>query len=453
MSEARNLMTKTQIKESNKKSELKKQENTEYPPFTANGRTCHDAESCFILNRTNGHHGDQINDTLLSYLNTCKRELIMEIPLRKDDGTLMPVKSYRVQHNNARGPFKGGFRYHPDVDLAEVRELANLMTWKSALVDIPFGGAKGGVAVDPKKLSKHEIRRLTKAYVSHLAENVGPHTDIPAPDVNTNPQVMAWFYDEYSKTHSSTSPLAVVTGKPVGIGGSEGRLEATGRGVAICFREACKHLGLDISKQRVVIQGFGNVGSHAGKIIVHELGATVVGLSTSEGAIYKEDGIDVDIVSDYIDEHGHHLGDLMKEWQIPRDDLLTKDCDVLIPAALANAITKDVAEKTNAKIIVEGANAPTTPEGNEILYNKGVYIVPSILANAGGVIVSYFEWTQNLQQFYWEYDKIVAELEAKMVKAYWDVAKLADEKNITMRQAAYKIALDKVAEAVLLRGF
>lgn len=448
-------MTKTEIREREEKKKTNPMVDTsgDYPAFTANGKTCHNAESCFILNRKQNLHEDTIDDTLMSYLNTCKRELIMEIPLRKDDGTLLPVKAYRVQHNNARGPFKGGFRYHNDVDLAEVRELANLMTWKSALVNIPFGGAKGGVAVDPKSLSSHEIRRLTKAYVSHLGENVGPHTDIPAPDVNTNPQVMAWFYDEYSKTHSSTSPLAVVTGKPVGLGGSEGRLEATGRGVAICLREACKHLGLDLSKQRVIIQGFGNVGSHAGKIIEHELGAKVVGISTSEGAIYKPDGIDTTAVADYIDEHGHHLGDLVKEWQIPRDDLLYKDCDILIPAALANAITKDVAEKTNAKIIIEGANAPTTPEANEVLYNKGVYIVPSILANAGGVIVSYFEWTQNLQQFYWKYEKIIEELEHKMVKAYWQVAEVADENKTTMRQAAYKLALDKVAEAVLLRGF
>ncbi len=448
-------MTKTQIKEDNKSvtATITMSNNSDYPPFTADGQTCHDAESCFLLNRKKDLHGDHINDTLLQYLNTCKRELIMEIPLRKDDGTLMPVKAYRVQHNNARGPFKGGFRYHPDVDLAEVRELANLMTWKSALVDIPFGGAKGGAAVDPKLLSVHEIRRLTKAYVSHLGENVGPHTDIPAPDVNTNPQVMAWFYDEYSKTHNSVSPLAVVTGKPVSLGGSEGRLEATGRGVAICLREACKHLKKDVKKQKVIIQGFGNVGSHAGKIMVHELGATVVGISTSDGAIYNPAGLDVDAISDYIDTHGHHLGDLMKEHQIPRDDLLYKDCDVLVPAALANAVNKEVAEKTNAKIIIEGANAPTTPEANEILFKKGVYIVPSILANAGGVIVSYFEWTQNLQQFYWAYDKVIEELETKMVKAYWEVAAISDEHKITMRQAAYKIALDKVAEAALLRGF
>lgn len=436
-------------------AEIEKKSNTvskEFPPYTANGQTCHDAESCFVLNRQRGIQKEHIDDTLMSYLHTCKREIIMEIPLRKDDGTLMPVKAYRVQHNNARGPFKGGFRYHPDVDLAEVRELANLMTWKSALVDIPFGGAKGGIAVEPKNLSKHEIRRLTKAFVNHLSENVGPHTDIPAPDVNTNPQVMAWFYDEFAKTHSLTSPLAVVTGKPLELGGSEGRLEATGRGVAICARESCKQLGIDITKQRVIIQGYGNVGSHAAKIIYKEMGAIIVGVSNTEGAVYNPDGIDIAGLDEYFEKHQLLQGFPGAE-EVPRDDVLYMDCDILIPAALANAVTKEVAEKTNAKIIVEAANAPTTPEGNEILFHKGVHIVPSILANAGGVIVSYFEWTQNLQQFYWEYDKIVNELENRMCKAYWDVAELSKGEKICMRQAAYSVALDKVAAAALLRGF
>ena len=422
------------------------------PPFSADGATCYDAESCFILNRKQNLHKENIDDTLLQYLNTCKREIIMEIPLRRDDGTLLPVKAYRVQHNNARGPFKGGIRYHPDVDLAEVRELANLMTWKSALVDIPFGGAKGGVSVDPKHLSTHETRRLTKALVAHLGENVGPHTDIPAPDVNTNQQVMAWFYDEYAKTHSSTSPLAVVTGKPVEIGGSEGRVEATGRGVAICLREACKHFDLDIKEQRVIIQGYGNVGAHAAKIIHEELGGKIVGISNAEGAIYKEDGIDIHKLDKYFEEKGLIQG-FPGSIEVPRDDVLKMDCDVLIPAALANAITKDVAEKTNARIVVEAANAPTTPDGNEVLFNKGVHVIPSILANAGGVIVSYFEWVQNLQQFYWDYQKILGELEKRMTKGYWDVANLSDTKEIGMRQAAYCIALEKVAAAAIVRGF
>lgn len=427
--------------------------NDPYPEFTANGATCHDAASCFLLNRKQDLHKTEINDTLLSYLNTCKREIIMEIPLRKDDGSLMPVQAYRVQHNNARGPFKGGVRYHHAVDLEEVKEMANLMTWKAALVDIPFGGAKGGIAANPKELSNHEIRRLTKAFVAHLGENIGPHVDIPAPDVNTNPQVMAWIYDEYAKTHQASSPLAVVTGKPLEIGGSEGRLEATGRGVAISLREACKHLGIDPKTQRVAIQGFGNVGYHAARIIKDELGATIVGVSNAVGAAYSKSGIDVNRLKEHSDANNESFEGFAGVEHINRDELLTVDCDVLIPAALSNAVTADVANKTNAKIVIEAANAPTTAEANEILHHKGVYIVPSILANAGGVIVSYFEWVQNLQQFYWSYERVVEELEKRMTKSFWECANLSDEKKVGMRQAAYCIALERVAAAAILRGF
>jgi glutamate dehydrogenase (NAD(P)+) len=417
------------------------------------GLTCHDAASCFVLNRQMGLHKPYIDDTLLSYLNTCKREIIMEIPLRRDDGSLMPVHAYRVQHNNARGPFKGGIRYHPEVNLPEIRNMANIMTWKNALVDIPFGGAKGGVCVDPRQLSMHELRRLTRELVSHLGENIGPHTDIPAPDVNTNPQVMAWIYDEYAKTHASASPLAVVTGKPIELGGSQGRLEATGRGVAISFREVCKHKNLNPRNLRVAIQGFGNVGYFAAKIISNELGAQVVGVSNAFGAIYNPEGLRILKLKEYMDAHGDSLEGFEGGQLIPRDDLLTLDCDVLIPAALSNSITADVASKTNAKILIEAANAPTTAEANQILYNKGVTIVPSVMANAGGVIVSYFEWVQNLQQFFWDYTMVINELEKRMVKAFWDMATLADQEGIGFRQAAYCIALERVASAAVLRGF
>lgn len=442
------------IKELDMVDETKKLDTTTFPEHTLEGQTCHDAESCFILNRNHGlHKNEKIDDVLLSYLNTCKREIIMEIPLRKDDGTLLPVKAYRVQHNNARGPFKGGIRYHQGVDLALVRKMANLMTWKTALVDIPFGGAKGGVAVNTKELSVHETRRLTKALVAHLGNNIGPHVDIPAPDINTNPQVMSWIMDEYSKTHSDTSPLAVVTGKPVELNGCAGRLEATGRGVAITLREYCKLKNVDAKKLRVAIQGFGNVGYHAAKIIKNEMGATIVGVSNATGALYNAEGIDVEAAKAYEEEHQEYFMGFPGANEIERDDLLTVDCDVLIPAALANAITKEVAEKTNAKIIIEAANGPTTPEANAILFDKGVFIVPSILANAGGVIVSYFEWTQNLQQYYWEYERIIEELDKRMVKAFWDVVEVMEEHNIGSRQAAYYIALEKVAAAALLRGF
>lgn len=426
----------------------------EFPEHTLGGRTCYNAETCFILNRKHGlHENEKIDDTLLSYLNTCKREIIMEIPLRKDDGTLMPVKAYRVQHNNARGPFKGGIRYHQDVDLAEIRTMANLMTWKTALVDIPFGGAKGGIAVNPKELSTHELRRLTKALVAHLGDNIGPHIDIPAPDVNTNQQVMAWIFDEYAKSHQSTSPLAVVTGKPVEVGGCPAREEATGRGVAIMLREHCKYRNKDITKLRVAVQGFGNVGYFAAKIISDELGAKVVGISNAMGAVYNPEGINVEDLKEYENEVDDSFKGYSGAQEVPRDSVLTCECDVLIPAALANAITKEVAEKTTASIVIEAANGPTTPEANAILFDRGIFLVPSILANAGGVIVSYFEWTQNLQQYYWEYDRLVEELDKRMVKAFWDVVDVMEDKLIGARQAAYFIALEKVAAAALLRGF
>ena len=429
-------------------------ESSELWQYTLDGRTCFDAQSAFAVNRKAGLHGEHITDTLLSYLNTCKREILMEIPLRLDDGSMLPVHGYRVQHNNARGPFKGGIRYHEEVNLTEVREMANLMTWKTALVDIPFGGAKGGVAVDPKKLSFHETRRLTKALVAHLGNNIGPHIDIPAPDVNTNPQVMAWIYDEFAKTHAGTSPLAVVTGKPVEVGGSQGRLEATGRGVAICLREAAQLEGLDLTELRVAVQGFGNVGYHAARIISKELGAKVVGVSNALAAIYNGDGLDIEALKQHSDHNSDNFDGFSGGEVIPRDDLLTVDAEVLIPAALSRAINSKVAKGTkHLKILVEAANGPTTPEANAILNEKGVCIIPSILANAGGVIVSYFEWVQNLQAFYWRYEKIIKELEGRLVTAFWDVANLAKEKKIPLRRAAYCIALDRVARALILRGF
>ncbi len=447
-----NIELLSEDKQSNRKEFMNNE--AKWPEHTEEGQTCYNAATCFTLNRKQGLHTNQkIDDTLLSYLNTCKREIIMEIPLRRDDGSLMPVKAYRVQHNNARGPFKGGIRYHQDVDLAEVRNMANLMTWKTALVDIPFGGAKGGIAVNPKELSEHELRRLTKALVAHLGPNIGPHIDIPAPDVNTNPQVMSWIFDEYSKLNSSTSPLAVVTGKPVELGGSIARLEATGRGVAIMLREYCKYKDIDPSSLRVAIQGFGNVGYYAAKIISLELKSKVVGISNAISAIVNPAGIDIEAAKAYEDEHQGDLSGFSGAKHIGRDDLLVIDCDVLIPAALSHAITREVANKTTAKLVIEAANAPTTAEGNAVLHQKGIFIIPSILANAGGVVASYFEWTQNLQQFYWDYEHTVAELDKRMVKAFWEVIAVSEKHGIGSRQAAYFIALERVAAAALLRGF
>ncbi len=433
-------------------AKLKFKPGAEYPKFTLNGKTCYNAASCFYLSRKQGLSSEKIDDTLLSYLDTCKREITMEIPLRKDDGTLMPVQAYRVQHNNARGPFKGGIRFHEDVNLSEVREMANIMTWKCALVDIPFGGAKGGAAVNPKKLSTHELRRLTKALVAHLGDNIGPHVDVPAPDVNTNPQIMAWIYDEFAKSHSD-APLAVVTGKPLELGGSQGRLEATGRGVAIVLREACKHLKVDIAKQRIAIQGFGNVGYFAASILRREYGCKIVGISNESGAVYNPKGIDVEDLYQYSLANRNDFSGYPDAQSIPRDELLVCDCDVLIPAALSNCVTREVAKQSNAKILVEAANGPTTGAGNEVLYKKDVFIIPSLLANAGGVVASYFEWVQNLQQFYWSREKVIEELEKRMVTAFWDVVNLSVEKKICTRQAAYHIALERVASAAILRGF
>lgn len=422
--------------------------------YTLGGKTCYNAQSCFTLSRMMGLHKNKlIDDTLMSYLNTCKREIIMEIPLRLDNGTLLPVKAYRVQHNNARGPFKGGIRYHQDVDLSEIRTMANLMTWKTALVDIPFGGAKGGIAIDPKKLSVHELRRLTKALVAHLGENIGPHIDIPAPDVNTNPQIMSWIYDEYAKSHIHSSPLAVVTGKPLELGGSQGRLEATGRGVMIMLREYCKHKDIDPKTLRIAVQGFGNVGYFAALLIQKELGSKIVGISNAISAVQSQSGIDVEQLKIYQNTNSDSFYGFPGAKDIPRDDLLTVDCDVLIPAALENAITHEVAEKTNAKLLIEAANAPTTPEANAVLFTRNIFIIPSILANAGGVVTSYFEWTQNLTQFYWPYRRVLRELDQRMSKTFWDVIRVSEELKIGTRQAAYYIALERVASAALLRGF
>ena len=412
------------------------------------GPACLDAESCFFLSVA--QKVSFIDENLLKVLNSFRRQICLDIPLRKDDGTLITVKAYRVQHNNARGPYKGGFRIHQQVTLEEVQMLANLMTWKGAVVNIPFGGAKGGIAIDPHTLTKTELERLVRAYTYQLGDNIGPHTDIPAPDVNTNAQTMAWFYDEYAKSHT-TNALGVVTGKPIGLGGSEGREEATGRGVMYTLREIAKDLKIDLSKTKILIEGFGNVGYHAARLIHDELKGKIVGVSTSKGGIYNPNGIDVMAAHDYYSKNKSLKGFPSVD-HMTCDEFLIADCDVLIPSALEGSINTKVAEKTNAQIFLEGANGPITAEANEILIDKRRVVAPGILANSGGVIVSYFEWVQNLQQFYWTHEEVNQKLEKIICDAYVKVRDLSRAKKISLRQAAYTIGLERVAQAIILRG-
>jgi glutamate dehydrogenase (NAD(P)+) len=412
------------------------------------GPSCFDAESCFF--QSVAQKISFIDENLLKVLNSFRREICMEIPLRKDNGTLITVKAYRVQHNNARGPYKGGFRIHQNVTLEEVQMLANLMTWKSAVVNIPYGGAKGGITLDPNTLTKTELERLVRAFTYNLGDNIGPHTDIPAPDVNTNSQTMAWFYDEYAKSHT-TDALAVVTGKPLGLGGSEGREEATGRGVMYTLREIAKDLKLDLSKTKILLEGFGNVSFHAARLIVEELKGKIVGVSTSKGGIYNPNGIDVMAAHDYYTKH-RSLKGFPNVDHLSCEEFLLADCDVLIPSALEGSIDNRIADKTNAQIIIEGANGPVTASANEILIDKRKVVAPGILANAGGVIVSYFEWVQNLQQFYWTHEEVNKKLERILVSAYENVRDLSRAKKISLRQASYTIGLERVAQACILRG-
>lgn len=380
-----------------------------------------------------------------------KRELTVNFPVKMDNGEIRVFTGYRVQHNLSRGPAKGGIRYHPDVTLDEVKALAFLMTWKCAVVNIPYGGAKGGVKVDPSKLSEDELERLSRRYFSEIRIIVGPDEDIPAPDVNTNPKVMAWYMDTYSMDVGHTV-LSVVTGKPLDIGGSAGRLEATGRGVRVVTEEAANYLGLDTKNMTVAVQGFGNVGSHAALLISEELGSKVVAVSDVNGGVYNPEGLDIEELIAYRDSNGGTIKGYPKAEPITNEELLTMDVDVLIPAALENVITAENAEEIKAKLVVEGANGPTTPEADEILQKKGIFVVPDILANAGGVTVSYFEWVQGLQWYFWEIDDVRKALHKVMKNAFADVMKARARFNCDMRSAAYTLAIEKVALATKLRG-
>jgi len=386
---------------------------------------------------------DKVRDILLS----SRRSIKVNIVVESERDELMHFTGYRVQHNNARGPMKGGLRFHPSMDEDHAAALANLMTWKTAVVDVPFGGAKGGIDCDPNEMSDKDLYAVTRRFVESMKDVIGPTTDIPAPDVNTNAKVMSWIMDEYSK-YNGFSP-AVVTGKPLHLFGSEGREEATGRGVMDVLAEALKDHNKKFSDISVAIQGFGNVGSHAARLIA-EQGALIVAVADHTGGVARDDGLDVAALTEWVTEKRGVKGFPGGE-PFASEEIIAWDADVLIPAALEAAITKDNADTVKAGIIVEAANAPTTPEADAILNKRGVFIVPDILANAGGVTVSYFEWTQNIQQFKWSHERINEELARVMSKAYRSVCEIAQEKKLDMRTAAFVLAIRRVGLAALSR--
>jgi glutamate dehydrogenase (NAD(P)+) len=377
------------------------------------------------------------------------RELKVQVPVRLDDGNIKVFTGFRVQHNGARGPYKGGVRYHPEADIEEVRALASLMTWKTALVNVPYGGAKGGVQVDPSQLSETELNRLTRRYTQSIEHIIAPNRDIPAPDLGTTSQTMAWMMDAYGQLHGH-SP-AIVTGKPVEMGGSLGREAATGRGVTYILHEAAKDLGIDTVGARIVVQGFGNVGLWTSRLM-YDSGCRIVGVSGVEGGVYNPDGLDIPWLEDYQKNNGRVSGFTGGE-PISNRELLELDCEVLVPAAIDNVITRDNASHIKALLVLEAANHPITPEADSILTERGVIVLPDILVNAGGVIVSYFEWTQNIQEFHWEESRVNEELRKIILKAYHEVRNRVARDGITHRQASFEIGVKRVARVVELRGF
>lgn len=392
-----------------------------------------------------------IDDSMFEIIKNPQRETKVYLPIEMDDGSIKIFEGYRVQHSNIRGPFKGGIRFHPDCTLNEVKALATWMSLKCAVANIPYGGAKGGVKVDPSKLSEREICRLTRRYTFSIASIIGADTDIPAPDVNTSAQTMAWVLDTYSMLNGKPCP-GVVTGKPVELGGSKGRNSATGRGVMVSTKLLLKQEGKELAGTRIAIQGMGNVGANAARIFYHR-GVKVIAISDVSGGIYCEDGLDIDTISIYLDEKK-----LLKDYQAPgikhitNEELLTCDCDVLVPAALENQITEEIVPKLNCKYIVEAANGPTTKEADALLEERGIILVPDIFANSGGVIVSYFEWVQNIQELTWERDRVNEMLEDLMTKSFGKILDAAQECHCTLRMAAYIVALRSLVYAERIKG-
>ena len=390
-----------------------------------------------------------IPDDLRAVLRTSYREVQVQIPIKLADGKTHVFSGYRVQHNGARGPYKGGIRYHHEVDLDEVRALATLMSWKTAIVGIPFGGAKGGINIDTGQCERAELQRITRSFIDKIEKVLGPTRDIPAPDVGTNAQTMAWMMDEYGKLHGHTP--AIVTGKPIALEGSYGREAATGRGIVYMFREAAPAIGLRPDECRVVLQGFGNVGSWTARILA-QLGCTIIGVSDAHGAVHAEDGLDPQALANHSRESGK-VGDFEGGEPISPEELLALECEVFIPAALGGMIHADNADSLNARMLLEGANSPTTPKADEILADKGVHVVPDVMANAGGVVVSYFEWVQNLQHFRWDEREVNEKLGTIMRRAYREVAARAAEDEVSLRVAAYQTGIERVVEAARTRGY
>jgi glutamate dehydrogenase (NAD(P)+) len=382
-------------------------------------------------------------------LTSPKRQIIVSCPVQMDNGTIEVFTGYRVQYNITLGPAKGGIRFHPDVTLDEVSALAAWMTWKCAVAQLPFGGGKGGIVCDPTKMSKRELEALTRRYTAEIIDAVGPDKDVPAPDVNTNEQIMAWFMDTYSM-HVGHTATAVVTGKPIEMGGSLGRREATGRGVMIITREAAKHLGLTLKGARIAVQGFGNVGSVAADLL-QEMGATIVAVTDWKSGVYNAKGLDIKKLIAHSAEHRTVEGFAGAD-SISNPELFKLDVDVLIPAALEEQLTVENMRDIRAKLIVEGANGPTTPEAHKYLHDKGIFVVPDILANAGGVTVSYFEWVQDRHGYFWPEREVNERLEAKMCQAFDVVLKTAQQYNVDMRTAAYIVAINRVATVTKMRG-
>jgi glutamate dehydrogenase (NAD(P)+) len=391
----------------------------------------------------------EMNDSMLNVLLECKKCVAVSVPTRMDDGSVRVFEGFRCTHNVARGPSKGGIRYHHEVTLEETKALAMWMTWKCALMGLPFGGAKGGVVVNPKELSVSELERMTRRYTTEIINFIGPEADIPAPDVGTSPREMAWIFDTYSM-NKGYSVLGVVTGKPLEVGGSVGRVEATARGAAFCVREALRKQDLSIEGRRVAVQGFGNVGSNLA-LILAEQGATIVGLSDSSAAVFNADGIDVRAALEHKRETGSLEG-LSGTETLTNEELLLVDCDVLAPCALEQVITGENADQVKAAIVCEGANGPVTPEADNILDARGVLVLPDVLANAGGVVVSYFEWVQGLQEYFWKESEVNAKLNDIITRAFAETWRTHEERSLSMRQAAYALAVGRVAEATTTRG-
>ena len=391
-----------------------------------------------------------LDDALWKVLSTPNREVIVHFPVAMDDGTVQLFTGFRVHHSMARGPGKGGIRYSPAVTLDEVRALASWMTWKCAVVDIPFGGAKGGVICDPRKLSQGELERITRRYTSELIEFLGPEKDVPAPDMNTNEQTMAWIMDTYSM-HMRQTVTSVVTGKPIELGGSRGRRQATGRGVRVACLEALRHLDMEVEGCRIIIQGFGNVGSNAAQLLM-EAGCKIVGIAEYDGGLFNPNGIDVFALNEYRQRNSSIVGFRGAE-AAETADLLTTPCDILIPAATENVITSRNASRIQAKIVCEGANGPTTAVADEILADKGIFIVPDILANAGGVTASYFEWVQDRQGYFWKEEVVNERLEEILKASFEHVVHYSHAHDVNNRIAAYMLAIDRVASVIRQRGF